>query len=54
MSPNWFRNFSDAVAEASFRAAVTKFKYKVYYDKYNKWWNLSETVHPIPGVLEGN
>lgn len=43
MSVSWFRVFSDAVFEAHFRAAVTRFRYQVYYDPANRWWNLRET-----------
>jgi hypothetical protein len=43
MSVNWFREFSDAVFEAHFRAAITRLRYQVTYDAANRWWNIRET-----------
>lgn len=47
MSVSWFRDFSDAVQEAHFRAALTRLRYQVYYDAANRWWNLRETNQPL-------
>jgi hypothetical protein len=37
-----FANFRDAVAEASFRAAITQRRYRVCYEPNNCWWQISE------------
>lgn len=46
--PSWFRTHADAVAEAQFRAAITRLRYRVTYDPANRWWQLHETTQPIP------
>jgi hypothetical protein len=50
MSVNWFHEFTDAVHEAHFRAAVTCRRYRVSYDAANRWWNLYETHQKIQGT----
>ena len=47
---NWFREFSVAVFEAHFRAAIVRRRYQVYYDPANRWWNLRETSTPLDPV----
>jgi hypothetical protein len=42
MSVSWFREFSHAVHEAHFRAAITGSRYRVSYDPANRWWGLRE------------
>lgn len=37
-----FANFRDAVAEASFRAAITQRRYRVTYEPNNCWWQIRE------------
>ena len=41
-----FANFRDAVAEASFRAAVTQRRYRVIYEPNNCWWQITEGFRP--------
>jgi hypothetical protein len=45
--PTWFRLWNDAIREANFRADVSRFRYKVYWEKENKWWNIKETHIPL-------
>lgn len=37
-----FANFRDAIAEASFRAAITRIRYRVTYEPNNAWWQITE------------
>jgi hypothetical protein len=48
MSIKWYREFSDAVFEAHFMAAITRRRYRVSYDAANRWWNLYETNKHVP------
>jgi len=45
----WFRGFDDAVREASRRAWVTGWRYRVRFDRANGWWDLYETTEPVAG-----
>lgn len=36
-----FNRFEDAVAEASFRAAITQWRHRVRFDAVNRWWNVT-------------
>jgi hypothetical protein len=42
-----FEEFSDAVFEANFRAAITRRRYRVRFDVPNRLWHLYETVTVI-------
>jgi hypothetical protein len=48
-----FNRHPDAVAEASFRAAITRMRYRVFYDPRNRWWNVTESTSPIPPEVGG-
>lgn len=40
---NWSKSWTDIVHEAHWRAAVTRRRYQVYYERANGWWVLRET-----------
>lgn len=44
---SWFNRFADAIGQADRRAALTRRRYRVYYDAANRWWNISETTEPV-------
>ena len=44
---NWHARFSDVVHEAHFRAAITGKRYRVYYDRANRLWNMQETTEGL-------
>ena len=37
-----FANYRDAVAEASFRAAIAHRRYRVVLEPNNHWWQITE------------
>lgn len=37
-----FANFRDAIAEATFRAAITRRRYRVRLEPNNHWWEITE------------
>lgn len=45
---NWHPNFHDVVFEAHRRAALTRRRYRVHYDRANRLWNLTETTARLP------
>ena len=44
-----FRKHDDAVREAHFRASLVRRRYRVYYDAANRWWQIRDTGHLLPG-----
>jgi hypothetical protein len=36
-----FNRFDDAVAEASFRASLTRRRYRVRFEPNNRWWQIT-------------
>lgn len=36
-----FNRHQDAVAEASFRAAITQHRYRVRWEPNNRWWQIT-------------
>lgn len=49
MKGNTAELFRDAVFEAHFRAAVTRWRYRVAYDRANRLWSICETTQSISG-----
>jgi hypothetical protein len=45
-----FNRWHDAYHEALFRAAVTRRRYRVWFEPNNRWWNITETVQQVPGA----
>ncbi|MBB3665957.1 hypothetical protein FB384_004916 [Prauserella sediminis] len=43
----WFKKFADAIGQADRRAALTRYRYRVYYDPANRWWNIRATHRPV-------
>jgi hypothetical protein len=43
----WSKYFSEAIAEASFRASVTQWRYRVSKDRINELWNIIETTERV-------
>lgn len=39
---SWFKHWYDAYHQATFRADVTGHRYRVHYDRENRWWNITE------------
>lgn len=37
-----FNRFEDAVAEASFRAAVSGYRQRVRFEPNNRWWQITD------------
>lgn len=44
---NWHEDFAEVIAEAHFRAAIVRVRYRVYYDARNRLWNLLATNTPL-------
>lgn len=41
---DWFKNWYDAYHQARFRSALTGRRYRVSYDRANRWWNITELI----------
>lgn len=39
---SWFKHWYDAYHQATLRADVTGHRYRVHYDRENRWWNITE------------
>jgi len=42
-----FRHFGDAQAQARFRADITGYRYRVRFDRANRWWCITESHHRL-------
>lgn len=42
-----FNRYHDAQEQARFRADITGYRYRVHYDRANRWWNITETTRRL-------
>jgi hypothetical protein len=49
-----FNRHADAVAEASFRAAVSRRRHRVKWEPNNRWWQITEAWPNIHVPLTGD
>ncbi len=43
-----FNRWHDAYHEALFRAALTRRRYRVWFEPNNRWWNITELTTRTP------
>ncbi len=42
-----FNRYEDAQEQARFRADITGLRYRVHFERENRWWQIVETTRPL-------
>lgn len=45
-----FNRYEDAQEQARFRADITNRRYRVRFERNNRWWQITETSHQLRRV----
>lgn len=51
---NFFTDFSAAIVEANYRAFLTGWRQRVYYDILNRWWMVAQEGRRIKRMEDGS
>lgn len=49
-----FNRYEDAQEQARFRADITGYRYRVRFDRANRWWHITGTTHRLVRAQEGD
>jgi hypothetical protein len=44
-----FDRYKDAQDQARFRADITGYRYRVRFDRANRWWHITESTRRLAG-----